>query len=439
MRNAQLEEPRPQVPAAPHPVHAKRDPALRILVACFIAVAVVFSGVAIANTLLPHTSIKDYIVWLDTGQRMLHGAPIYPIGQKFPFIYPPTAAVLLVVPSLLGTTGLVVLLTAITALAWFSAVLISVRLTTGSWRRADLLLYALPSLCVSVYLWSNFHLGQPSVVLLALMVGAFLALQTKRQPLAGFLIALAAGIKAFPVIAIVYLIYRRYWVATATLVVSLAFLLIVLPAPFRGFNGARHDLKLWTTRMLNYEPAGIGERPPRSFSWKSQSIISLTNRLLRPIDADNVAGPHRAVYVNVANLSFAQVNAIIAAIALLLGLTYLAVMPPHGARTTETDAIEFALFILLMLVFTPLAYGYNFVALLFPLTVIVARLRKEPSRPLLISTSVALFLLALTIPLQKPAQLYGNVVLATLILFGALARELWQLKQKQLRRAGGGD
>src|SRR3954447_14261 len=432
MLHAQLEDEPVKITAPPRPAPAKSDRAFRISIACFIAVAVVFAGIAVANTILPGKSIKDYIVWLETGQRMLHGAPIYPIGQKFPFIYPPTAAVLFIIPSLLGTTGLVVVLTAITAIAWFAAVLISVRLTTGSWRRQHLLLYALPSFFVSVYLWSNFHLGQPSVVLLALLLGAFLALQTKRQALGGFLIALAAGIKAFPVIAILYLIYRRYWIATASLLVSLAFLLIVLPAPFRGFNGARRDLQLWTKRMLNYEPAGIGERPQRSFSWKSQSIVSVANRRLRPIDADNVVAPHRAVYVNVANLSFPQVNAIIAAIALLLGLTYLAVMPARAARNTETDAIEFALFILLMLVFTPLAYGYNFVALLFPFTVIVARLRNKPSRPLLICTCVALFLLALTVPLQKPAQLYGNVVLATLILFGGLARELWLLKQKQL-------
>ena len=42
------------------------------------------------------------------------------------------------------------------------------------------------------------HLGQPSLVLLALLLGAFVALQEKRNLLAGSLIALAAAIKAFP-------------------------------------------------------------------------------------------------------------------------------------------------------------------------------------------------------------------------------------------------
>ena len=37
---------------------------------------------------------------------------------------------------------------------------------------------------------------------------------------------------------IVYLFYRRSWIAAACLLLALAFLLIVLPAPFRGFDRA---------------------------------------------------------------------------------------------------------------------------------------------------------------------------------------------------------
>jgi hypothetical protein len=52
---------------------------------------------------------------------------------------------------------------------------------------------------VIVYVWSSYHLGQPNLVLLALMLGAFVALRAKREVLAGGLIAVAAAIKAFPV------------------------------------------------------------------------------------------------------------------------------------------------------------------------------------------------------------------------------------------------
>jgi hypothetical protein len=68
---------------------------------------------------------------------------------------------------------------------------------------------------------------------------------------------------------------------------------------------------------------------------------------------------------------------------LLLGLVFIAVMPAAGQRTPETDAIEFALLLLLILIFTPLTFGYLFAWLLYPLTVIVRRLLVAPeSRPM---------------------------------------------------------
>src|SRR6059058_950183 len=81
------------------------------------------------------------------------------------------------------------------------------------------------------------------------------------------------------------------------------------------------------------------------------SRSSASNRTLRRVDADAQFKAHTPVYVNVADLGFKTVNRIIIAIGLLLGLVYLAVMPRHGARTGESDGIEFALFILLMLMF----------------------------------------------------------------------------------------
>ena len=81
-----------------------------------------------------------------------------------------------------------------------------------------------------VYIWSSYHLGQPNLVLLALMLCGFVSLRTKREVVGGGFIAVAAAIKAFPVLAIVYLVYRRYWTAAGSLIVTLVFLLLILPA-----------------------------------------------------------------------------------------------------------------------------------------------------------------------------------------------------------------
>jgi alpha-1,2-mannosyltransferase len=428
-------------------------------------VLLVFVIVPIWHSVRGH-STKDYWVWYQTGQTVLHGGEIYPDRwHKFPFMYPPPCGLFLAPLSALGQIGLVIVLALVNAAAWICSILFSVRLATGERRRAHLLVYLIPSLVMGAHVWGNFLLGQPSLVLLALMLGAFISLQRKLHWLAGGLIAIAAGIKAFPVIAIVYLIYRRYWIATGSLVLTLMFLLVVLPIPFRGYAQAKQDLGRWSTGMLfKYDEAGVGQRLGRSTSWKNQSIWGVANRLLRHIEYDQKYEPHEPVYANVADLDFNTVNRIILACALGLGLVFIMTMPPSArffcsrrpvggareatpsntdashneaateesrqCRTPETDAIEFALLLLLILVFTPLSFGYLFAWLLYPLTVVVQRLvAGSDSRVLLGCAILAVALLALSIPFRVMAQTYGNALFATLLLFAGLAIELGRVKR----------
>ena len=377
-------------------------------------------------------STKDYWVWYQTGQTVLQGGEIYPDPRwnKFPFMYPPPCAIFLAPIAALGQTGLVIVLAVVNAAAWICAILFSVRLATGDWRRAHLLVYLVPSLVMGAFVWGNFLLGQPSLVLLTLMLGAFIALQRQFRWLAGALLALATAIKAFPFIAIVYLIYRRHWIAIAALLLTLT-LLLLLPIPVRGFGLAKQDLQRWSNGMLfKYDETGVGQRLGRSTSWKNQSIWGVANRLLRHVEYDHKYEPHEPVYANFANLDFKTVNRIILACALALGLAYIAVMPRSTRRTAETDAIEFALLLLLILVFTPLSFGYLFAWLLYPLTVVLQRLVTGlDSRAILAASSgAAVLLLALSIPFRIMAQTYGNTLFATLLLFAGLALELWRSK-----------
>jgi glycosyl transferase family 87 len=409
-----------------------RPSAFRVLVWCFGVVLIVFALVPVLHCLRGH-SIKDYIVWYEAGQQLLHGAEVYPNRwHKFPFMYPPSCALFLAPLSALGKTGLVLTLVVVNAAAWICSIVFSVQLATGERRRPHLLLYLIPSFIVGVYVWGNFLLGQPSVLLLALMSGAFIALQERCNVLAGVMIALAAAIKAFPLLAIVYLIYRRYWVAAATLIVTLAFLLIVAPIPFRGYAQTKQDLQRWSNGMLfKYDENGVGQREGRSNSWKNQSIWGVANRLLRHVEYDHSYKPHTAVYANFADLKFTTVNAIILGAVLLLGSAFIAVMPAAARRTSETDAIEFALLLLLILIFTPLTFGYLFAWLLYPLTVIVQQfLVASQARAMLLGLTIAgVALLSLSIPFRIMAQTYGNTLCATLLLFVGLAIELFRLKR----------
>ena len=412
----------------------KRPTTWRVVLWIFGFILLVFVVVPIWHSIRGH-STKDYWVWYQTGQTVLQGGEIYPDRwHKFPFMYPPPCALFLAPVAALGQTGLVVVLALVNAGAWICTIVFSVRLATGTWRGAPILLYVVPSLILGAHVWGNFLLGQPSLVLLALMLGAFISLQRQGQWRAGALIAIAAAIKAFPVIAIVYLIYRRYWVAVGSLLLTLAFL-IVLPIPFRGYALAQQDLERWSSGMLfKYDESGVGQRLGRSNSWKNQSIWGVANRLLRHVEYDHKYEPHEPVYANFADLDFKTVNGIILGCAFALGLVYIAAMPRSKARTSETDSIEFALLLLLILVFTPLSFGYLFAWLIYPVTVVVHRLvSASPSRAtLLISSGTAIALLALSVPFRVTAQTYGNALFATLLLFAGLAMELWRSKRAVL-------
>ncbi|HJX80423.1 MAG TPA: hypothetical protein VJ248_00140, partial [Candidatus Udaeobacter sp.] len=117
-------------------------------------------------------------------------------------------------------------------------------------------------------------------------------------------------------------------------------------------------------------------------------------------------------------------------VALALGVLFIAVMPQRAMQTAEIDAIEFALLLLLMLIFTPLSFGYFYSWLMLPFVVITKRALIGKGSSVLWWSLTALALLALSIPFPRGAQLYGNTFFATLLLFIGLSIELLHFKQQ---------
>ena len=186
--------------------------------------------------------------------------------------------------------------------------------------------------------------------------------------------------------------------------------------------------------MLKYSEVGVAQRPKRSYTWKNQSLIGVSNRLLRRVDADAASAPDRPGYVNVADLSFPVVNAIVVGIALALGIIFSAVMPRRDMRTAESDAIEFSLLLLLMLMITPLSFGYFFCWLMLPFAVAAQQELAGKGSAILWWGLPALALLAVGLIFPRGAQLYGNTFFATLLLFIGLSIELCRFKQQEGER-----
>ena len=208
-------------------------------------------------------------------------------GRLFPFMYPPSAAAMLAWVSLLGPTGSLLALVLVNSVSWLACIGLSVWLAAGPGKRRHPLVVIVPSLSVIVLVYNIYLLGQPNLLLLALLLGAFACLRLGRQVGAGALVATAAAIKAFPILVLGYLVYRRMWTASAATVAVLAAWLLVAPLPFRTPAQAVDDLVVWSQGMVfTYNTHGIAQRPFRSYSYKNQSIMALAHRLLRDVPAD---------------------------------------------------------------------------------------------------------------------------------------------------------
>jgi len=383
---------------------------------------VLFIATAITFTLLPFVRFlhsgtdMDYRTWFQAGRTVLQGGEIYPHAQIFPFMYPPTCALLLALPAFFGKAAMILILSSLNTVAWILCIRFSSALMSE--QRAQNTPIVVATFIVMPFVWSSYHLGQPSLVLLALMLGAFLSLRHGRETLAGALVALAVAIKAFPLLAIFYFIYRRYWMAAISLVIALVILLFLLPIPFRGWHQSLNDARDWQRGMLHYEQGGIAQRPARGYTWKNQSIFGLANRLLRRVSVDEEPDP--LAYANLADLDFRTVNIVIMGSALLLGLSFVVAMPRQ--RAPEGDAREFAALLSLILIFTPLAFGYLFVWLMFPLALLIKRSLEVPAS--LIWVLIALAPLTATAIAPRFAQIYGSLFFAALMLYLALAIDL---------------
>ena len=250
----------------------------------------VFSAVPLINQLLG-LSTKDYDLWYQVGVAVRQGLDIYPRPESRPAL-PVHVSPLrrrdaraaqhagldrLVVSAGAGELGVVGGLDrAVDPLGGQLPALGGIR-CLRSFRRS-------PSSCL---IYNVYLLGQPNLLLLALLLGAFACLRLGWQIGAGALVATAAAIKAFPIMVLGYLVYRRMWTASVATVAVLAAWLLVAPLPFRTPAQAVDDLVVWSRGMVfTYNTYGIAQRPFRSYSYKNQSIMGLAHRLLRDVPAD---------------------------------------------------------------------------------------------------------------------------------------------------------
>ena len=394
----------------------------------FLLTCVLLTADVLVPEIFGRGKTKDYALWFWAGQQVLHGAPLYEAKTNgaLDFIYPPLSAILLALPSWFGKIPLYLLLSILNSAAWAITSQLS-NAMTGSKKIPAAWLAALPGFATITFVFDMYDLGQPNLVLLAMMLLGFWWMQKDRPWLGGSMFALATAIKVFPVAVLPYLIWRRHWAASASMIICTLLLLYVVPAPFRGFERNAAEVKTWYTEMVgSSSEKGFGQRDEQNWSWVNQSIIAVTHRLTRPINynQDNPAKPARTM--NVVDISFKAANWLVVIMSGALGLGFLLVMPPERRRTQRSDAEELGILFCLMTVASPLARQYYFMWLFFPMTVLVHRAAYDERPAVRLWTWLALaaagLLMCLSFPIfPNDLQAWGNNFVATIIMGAALA------------------
>lgn len=418
-----------------------RDPCISSYLAIlFLILACAFSIAPLVNSATSRMN-KDYDLWQRTGWIVSNGQSIYPTdpNRLFPFMYPPPAAVMLAplaeLPRPLFVASLLILQTA----AWAFCIYASVRLSTGRFRGVHPALYMAPSLMVIPFVSDMYLLGQPAILLLALSLGSFLALRRSLPVLSGFLLATATAIKAYPVILIGYLIYRKKPRATAATLAGIAFYLAIFPLSYRSIDQVGQDLSLWARGMLfKYDDRSIGQRPDRSFSYKNQSLQATVHRLSRPVLADGEND--RSWYVNLTNLDFRRSNYLMmASIIAIGGFTMWAWWGAGWPGRSRADVMnaEQSMSLMLTVMLAPLSFNYSYVWLIFPLTFLMAVALDADRAPrcrasalwTLLTTAA---LLACTLLNTRVAAAYGNIFFAGFAAFVGIG--IWERRGTFIRR-----
>jgi hypothetical protein len=404
----------------------------RGVLATLIVLMAVFSVAPLLNVYNSEIFNKDYDLWQATGKIVLEGKDIYPrTPGPFPFMYPPACATMLAPISPLPRGVFVAVILMLNSASWTACIVLSVFLATGRVRDNHPGLYLWPSVAVIPFVHDTYLLGQPALLLLALLLGGFACLRRGRPLTAGALIAAAAAIKAYPILAAGYLVYRRRWRALAAMCLTLAALMFVAPLAFRAPARVVGDFTYWVRGMvLKYDEESIGQRPDRAYSFKNQSVQATVHRLARPVLADGEAD--RRWRVNLLSLDFRATTVLMVGVIAGLGLFYLRATF-RADQSPPNDAIEQAMVAVLILFLAPLSFNYSYVWLLYPFTVLLYLALASPSgssmrRAGLGTVILSIALLALALGWRRTAQAYGNVFfsgLVVLIGLGLILRRGW--------------
>ncbi len=223
---------------------------------------------AIIVVVLRLNHMGDVVHEIALSERLLRGEPLYGVTPDQGSLWPPFASVFMIPFALIARLSLPV-----AAAAWSVfgvACLIASLYIAQRWGWKPVLLALLAT---AMPIQTNFEHRNVNTVLLVMIIAGTASLQDGHEGRAGTWFGLAAALKAFPALLLVYLALRRSWRAFG-IGVAVAAVATLLPLVPYGPGAAVTEIGTWLTVGLNQEQWQLAA--------SDQSLRSLVARLGAP-------------------------------------------------------------------------------------------------------------------------------------------------------------
>jgi hypothetical protein len=305
----------------------------------------------------------DFRIFLVAGDRLIHGTMLYEGSKVASWVtWPPFFAVFIAPFTLLAKVSL-----PLTQVFWYLLTTLLFFLAIGEWVRImhgkpfgwfdeskGISLYSpvilIPIVLVYGPFYDNVSQLQLGTVLLFLMTLGIRDLgRHNRQVRAGFWFGVAAALKAFPVLIIVYLVYRKKIKATASMIAT-GGLLTLLPVLRYGFYNFFEMVRTWISISFSggYPLGGL-----------NQSVYALVARFA-------ASDPFVLMVKRIPSPSAGDPG-VMAATWIYRGLFVLfiiALIFVLNKRNYRNNGVEGAFFIVLITVFSPISWQHYYVLMM---------------------------------------------------------------------------
>jgi len=358
----------------------------------------------------------DFAVYYAAGQRVLHGAAIYPSGEKDHFLYAPIFAIVLAPFALLprhAAQGAFFLVN-----AWGLVALIagSGAMLFGRGRTLPAALIIVPVLLTSILINNNFEHGQVNLPILALCAWSIVYARESRSMASGAMLAAAILVKPFALLAGLYLLLRGRFATLGWTIVAAA---VLLAAPILVFGP--HGLVDQTGTYVQ-SVASMTDRYRTMLT--NQSAVAWIARLELRAGGETAAAGARPLWMG---MGFEAVL-----IALEAQWIWRAVRAPGDE--VEHDRSALAGLFCLMPGFAPISWKSYFTALIVPYMLLCAMLLTAPPAGARLRLKSIAYLIISVLLNFVPGRRLGNLALfysahflSSIAAFFAVATGIWRM------------